>query len=222
MRCATCGVYACRSGEANKQPRDCPMTAEPLVYQKSLETYRKDLVTEKIALASAWTEAAGYCRWSRLEEIMEFSHRAGWRRLGLAFCIGLRQEAKLIHGVFQQNGFEVVSVTCKTGAVPKEELGLGQADKIRPGEFEPMCNPVAQAKLLNKAETHLNILVGLCVGHDTLFIKHSAAPITVLAVKDRVLAHNPLGAVYAAHYYNKKLAGHCPLEAERQLEQHND
>jgi len=209
MRCATCGVYACLSGETNKIPKECPMTTEHLVYQESLDGYRKDPLTEKIALASAWTEATGYGRWTRMEEIMEFSHRSGFCRLGLAFCIGLRQEARVIHGVLQQNGFEVVSATCKTGAVPKEELGLDQADKIRPGEFEPMCNPIAQAKLLNQAETHFNIIVGLCVGHDTLFIKHSAAPVTVLAVKDRVLAHNPLGAIYAAFYYKKKLAAHC-------------
>jgi len=46
----------------------------------------------------------------------------------------------------------------------------------------------------------------LCVGHDSLFIKYSEAPITILAVKDRVLAHNPLGAIYQAEsYYKNKL-----------------
>jgi len=212
MRCANCGAYACMSGESNRQPRDCPMSTETKLYQESKEAYKKDPETEKIALVSAWTEASGYGRWSRIEEIMEFSNRAGFGRLGLAFCVGLRHEAKVIHGVFLKNGFEVVSAICKTGAVPKEEMGMAQSDKIRPGEFEPMCNPVAQAYLLNKAETNFNILVGLCVGHDSLFIKYSTAPVTVLAAKDRVLAHNPLGAVYAAQYYNKKLAGHCRSE----------
>ena len=68
-----------------------------------------------------------------------------------------------------------------------------------------MCNPAAQAMLLNKAKTDLNILVGLCVGHDTLFIKNSEAPITILAVKDRVTGHNPLAAIYASHYFASKL-----------------
>ncbi len=71
-----------------------------------------------------------------------------------------------------------------------------------------MCNSVTQAKLLNKAKTDLNVLVGLCVGHDSLFIKFSKAPVTVLAAKDRVLAHNPLAALYAGHYFNKKLMEH--------------
>ena len=69
-----------------------------------------------------------------------------------------------------------------------------------------MCNPIEQAAFLNKAQTELNILFGLCVGHDSLFIKYSNAPITVFAVKDRVLAHNPLGAIYLSDsYYKNKL-----------------
>lgn len=48
-------------------------------------------------------------------------------------------------------------------------------------------------------------MLGLCVGHDTLFMKYAKAPMTVLAVKDRVTGHNPLAAVYLAQgYYNKK------------------
>ena len=114
-------------------------------------------------------------------------------------------EALEVCKIFESNGFAVASVMCKTGSRPKEELGLREEDKVRPGQFEAMCNPVAQAILLNKAETDLNVLLGLCVGHDSLFIKYSNAPITVLAVKDRVTGHNPLAAVYATHYFQSKL-----------------
>jgi len=68
-----------------------------------------------------------------------------------------------------------------------------------------MCNPITQAEFLNKEKTDLNIVIGLCVGHDSLFMKYSEAPVTVLAVKDRVLAHNPLGAVYLADSHYKKI-----------------
>ncbi len=50
----------------------------------------------------------------------------------------------------------------------------------------------------------MNLILGLCVGHDTLFIKHSQAPVTVLAAKDRFLGHNPLAALYLAEGYYKK------------------
>ncbi|WP_274596750.1 DUF1847 domain-containing protein [Desulfurobacterium thermolithotrophum] len=50
----------------------------------------------------------------------------------------------------------------------------------------------------------MNVIVGLCIGHDMLFQMHSRAPVTTLIVKDRVLAHNPVGALYS-NYYKRKL-----------------
>ena len=37
-----------------------------------------------------------------------------------------------------------------------------------------------QAKLLNKAHTDINIIVGLCVGDDIIFTSESHAPVTTL------------------------------------------
>ena len=68
-----------------------------------------------------------------------------------------------------------------------------------------MCNPILQAKLLNKAGTELNVVIGLCVGHDSLFYKCSEALSTTLVTKDRVLAHNPVGALYQVKAYYKRL-----------------
>lgn len=62
-----------------------------------------------------------------------------------------------------------------------------------------------QAKLLNKQKTDLNVVVGLCVGHDSLFYKYANGITTTLVTKDRVLAHNPVGALYQARAYYKKL-----------------
>ncbi len=68
-----------------------------------------------------------------------------------------------------------------------------------------MCNPILQAQLLNKEKTDLNILIGLCVGHDSLFIKYSEAIVTTLIAKDRVLGHNPAAALYLSDTYYSKL-----------------
>jgi uncharacterized metal-binding protein len=181
------------------------MHLEGPIYQEARQEYLNP-ETREIALNSALTESEGYCKWTRLEEIIVFSRRSGFNSLGLAFCVGLRKEAAQVVKILKGAGFKVESVMCKTGSVPKEHLGVKEEEKVRPGEFEPMCNPVCQAKLLNGAKTDLNILLGLCVGHDTLFLQHSKAPTTILAVKDRVLAHNPLGAIYAGHYFSKRLA----------------
>jgi uncharacterized metal-binding protein len=138
---------------------------------------------------------------TRLEEIIAFAHHAGFSRLGLAFCIGLQHEARIVCRVFRANGFAVDSVVCKSGALPKEGLGLCEEDKVSPGQFESMCNPIGQAQALARAGTDFNVVLGLCVGHDALFVRQSQAPVTVLAVKDRVLGHNPLAAVYLADSY---------------------
>mgnify|MGYP005846705701 CR=1 FL=1 len=165
-----------------------------------------DSALGQMARESALVEAEGYMRWTRVEETMEFARRLGVKRLGVAFCVGLRDEARLLCRVFRANGFEVASVACKVGSIPKEELGIADHQKVRPGSYEAMCNPIAQARVLNAAETGLNVIVGLCVGHDSLFVKHSEAPVTCLVVKDRVLAHNPIGALNCSDgYYRRAL-----------------
>ena len=203
INCAKCATYACYKGGAGSLPRNCPMREHTDVYEKASSIYRGE--AGELARCSARVESAGYGVWPRVREIMEFSRFAGFNKLGLVFCVGLRKEAAEVYRIFEENGFAVASVMCKTGSRPKEELGLMDEEKVRPGQPEAMCNPVAQALLLNKEKTELNVLLGLCVGHDSLFIKYSNGPITVLAVKDRATGHNPLAAVYAAHYFQAKL-----------------
>ena len=146
-------------------------------------------------------EAIGYCQWTRLREIMEFSRRMGYRRLGLAFCRGLRNEARITARILRENGFTVISVICKTGGIDKDQVGIKR--KVHPSEYEPMCNPVAQAMALERAETEFNIVLGLCVGHDSMFFKYTHTMTTVLAVKDRVTGHNPLASIYNCDGYFK-------------------
>jgi uncharacterized metal-binding protein len=128
-----------------------------------------------------------------------------YTRLGLIFCAGLAREGKRVAEFYRSKGFEMVSVLCNVGQVPKESLGLADKQKIAIGRHESMCNPISQAMMMNDAQTHFNILVGLCVGHDSLVFKYSTAPCTVLAAKDRVFGHNPLAAVYTLDSYYRYL-----------------
>ena len=59
-----------------------------------------------------------------------------YKRLGLAFYNGLRAEAKTVEKIFSTKGFDVVSVICKIGRVPKEAVGLQDDNKVCPGNFE--------------------------------------------------------------------------------------
>ena len=156
-------------------------------------------------------ESEGYCRWSRVEETVQFAKRMGFRKLGIASCISFVDHARVLSGILESHGFEVVSVACKNGEVPKEEMGLADSQKVSPGRFEPMCNPISQAELLNRHGCELTVLMGLCVGHDSLFFRYSTGLVTVLVVKDRVLAHNPIGALNLADgYYGRVWGPHRP------------
>ena len=215
INCAECGVVAkaCRF-EEGKGPSTCPTINEEAVFEEALSIYDQPEVREFARQASI-QEGECYANRDRkpyimepvkprLQEIMEFCERMGYKRLGLAFCGGLTNEAAMLSEVLKKNGFDVVAVSCKAGGIPKERIGITEEEKIRIGEFEPMCNPIAQAAILNKAETDFNIMLGLCVGHDSLFLKHVKAYATVFAVKDRVTGHNPLAALYTIRSYSQR------------------
>ncbi len=129
----------------------------------------------------------------RIKELVEFAKLLGFKKIGIAFCAGLRDEAGRVAEVLEKHGFTVVSAVYKCGAVDKTQLGVDKEYKIgNPEEFESACNPLLQAELLNRAKTEVNVIVGLCLGHDMLFTMNSKAPVTTLIVKDRLLGHNPV------------------------------
>ncbi|MDO8479471.1 MAG: DUF1847 domain-containing protein [Candidatus Rokubacteria bacterium] len=216
--CAYCppSVRACRHGESETRgPGFCPSKVDEEGIERAWERY-EDPEVRRVAYASALVESAGYCRWTRVEEICAFAREMGFTRIGIATCISMVDLARTLSGILESHGFEVASAACKNGGVPKERLGLRDEDKIHPGTYEAMCNPLAQAELLNDAGCELNIVLGLCVGHDSLFFKHSKGLATTLVAKDRVLAHNPVGALQLADTCFQRVWGPLrPTEAPK-------
>ncbi len=182
--CAACQTRNCRDGQ------DCFGNAE------TIRARYEDQRVARLHKAATAIEARHYCREPRIREIALFAKEMEYRKLGLAFCIGLAAEAEIVAEIFSRE-FEVVSVCCKVCGISKKSLGLEQ---IHPEQdHETTCNPIGQATLLNEAGTELNIVCGLCVGHDAIFNTTSRAPVTTLITKDRVLAHNPIGAIYSQY-----------------------
>ena len=210
--CAKCFQRGCTKQDMTKTLPECP--SKDAQIQEEAKALYKEPENYKIAYCAALTEAGGYCQDTRLVEIIKFMHRAGYKKIGIAFCTGLFKEAQEVVKILEYNGFEVVSIICKNGAITKDFLGITDAQAVRGNcKTESMCNPIGQALLLNEQKTEFNLMLGLCVGHDTLFIKYSQAPMTALAVKDRVTGHNPLAAIYLAQgYYNKKFYPDDPEE----------
>jgi uncharacterized metal-binding protein len=181
--CGRCENKECRNG------KDCFSQAD-----NHRQLYQNEL-TAKLHKAASAIEGRYYGKETRLSEIILFAKELKYKKLGLAFCVGLSEEAKVIEQILSKH-FEVVSVCCKVCGIDKKYFGLPQ---IKPDNYEVMCNPAGQAQMLNNAKTQFNVICGLCVGHDAIFAKLSNAPVTTLIAKDRVLAHNPAAAIYCQY-----------------------
>lgn len=194
--CSYCPDKPCVFGELEKAPAFCPTVNRPDLISEAGEKLRED-ENQAMArdVARTWKKLG---KLTRVEETMMYARLRGYQKLGLAFCVGLSDEARLLTNVLLNEGFDVVSVCCMCGSLCSDDVDLPEEDKIAADFRQPMCNPIGQATLLDGEGCQINILLGLCVGDDTLFIKHSKAPVTVLAVKDRVLANNPLGVLYTS------------------------
>lgn len=201
LSCVDCGTQNCKL-KTRTYPEFCLTTnldQEDALW--AAERYEEDR-NHEIMLASAEVEFEGYCQWTRVQEIMEFARKIGAKKIGIANCIGLINEARIFARILRANGFEAYAVICKVEGRAKTSMGIPEkCEQIGPA----MCNPILQARLLNKAGTDLNVVMGLCVGHDSLFYRYSEAYVTTLITKDRVTGNNPAASLYTAgSYYRKK------------------
>jgi uncharacterized metal-binding protein len=224
LSCSRCSSVWKKQGKTNcwsepgsgpARPAYCPSEKEAEIIEESFRQYAGD--REEARLARVAAEVEGLCyqpvpgsdavnaRWTRVEDTIALALLMGWKKIGIATCIGLLEESERLSEILRAQGLEPLSVCCKAGSVDKLQLGLKEENKVRPGTFEPACNPIAQARLLNQAGADMNVIVGLCVGHDMLFNKHSEAPVTTLVVKDRVTGHNPVAVLYGQNFYYKRL-----------------
>lgn len=210
--CAKCDYKFCHRGVTDPKvlPDFCPMKLHRDVIEESLREYDGDMELRKLYVNATICEYEAYDtsggRFTpvrpRVRELIEFAKKIGVEKIGIAFCIGLSREARALTEVLESHGFKVYSALCKCGAVDKVKLHVPAEYKLRgPDKFEAACNPVLQARLLNMAGTQLNVIVGLCIGHDIIFTRYSKAPVTTLIVKDRLTGHNPAVALYT--YYHR-------------------
>ena len=201
--CSDCAVLSCKAKDEAHYPAFC-LTAKQnqARLEEALKIYQEDPEQGNIARVSAGIEGEFYGRLTRVEETIEFIRRMGYQKIGIASCVALLRESRALTKMLRGNGFEVFGVGCKTGELNKTDLGIDEAHQ---GPGPVACNPILQAELLNREGTELNIVMGLCVGHDSLFYKHAKAVTTTLVVKDRVLMHNPVSALYTADSYHEYL-----------------
>jgi len=204
VTCSECGQFNCYRHD-RRYPKICAtLDLAPEERAELVNIYGGDGRDAVIARASAEVEGQYYGKINRVEETVAFARRIGASRIGIASCVGLIEETRILVEILRLAGFETRTALCKAGSIDKAEIGVPEKLKIKCG-FEACCNPILQARLLNRENTGLNVIMGLCVGHDSLFSRHSEAPVTTLVVKDRVLGHNPVAGLYTAKSYSRRM-----------------
>ena len=198
--CDRCKRHECLEGYAHGKPKYCRAIDDPGILEAMPDTYLKPETAKYHRAASTLIrrqkEAGVY--WTRIQESIEFAKELEAHKVGIAVCSSMRWQGAEFAELLRLAGLEPCMVNCMAGGMSRDETGIPKDWPV------PPCNPVIQADILNRAGTELNFIYGLCVGHDTLFIQHSKAPVTVVVSKDRVTVNNP-GAVLFSFYHRKQL-----------------
>jgi len=202
----TIQCHQCKDNEClQRYPQGIPEYCQAQKFLDLVEESKRQYLQpddSRFHLAAAKVLKRGGYDWSRVQQCIEFARELGAKKVGLAVCVGLIREGREFARFLDRAGFEVVSVACMVGGLKPQETGI-------PNEWvNPLgiaCNPIAQAEILNREGTELNFIYGLCVGHDTIFIKRSKAPVTYVVAKDMVTGNNP-GAVLSSPYHRMKFA----------------
>jgi len=150
--CSSCGAVqsrlgktSCSAGEPTSPPRpgSCPTSTQGEIIGSALAELRGDGPDARLARVAARVEGLGYrqtedgpqARWTRVEDTVAFARLMGYRKIGIATCLGLLDETSRLVAVLEAQGFEPTSVCCKAGSADKCDVGVADGAKIRPGGF---------------------------------------------------------------------------------------
>jgi uncharacterized metal-binding protein len=179
--CQYCATKASFVGDEARMPKTCPTRTHAEV-AGDVSGYLDDERQELMRVADATPFTPERQLRNRVEELVAYAQGRGYQSFGVAFCVRL----------LEAEGLAAHLVCCRVGAVDYDRIGL---PKAHPDRFAAICNPVAQARLLNLAKVDLVAQMGLCLGHDLVLQEECEAPVTTLVVKDRALDHNPMRAL---------------------------
>lgn len=195
LTCVDCGASRCADGSGNYHSfcTTAKMSHEEI--DELINKYEHESVREIMLTAGEVSSHASRENLCRVEEIIQFAQKMDFHTLGIAMCSALMNEGRTTAKILRAHGFEVHGFGCRVGSLKKNEL---KAPEGCCDSTTISCNPLLQAQLLNEADTELNIVIGLCLGHDILFAQASEAPCTTLVVKDRALGNNPAASLHAA------------------------
>lgn len=201
--CADCKRRVCLTPDKNDLPENCPMRNEQYVKEMQDGYMNPEINRFYIATKTAAGPDTPRAKFiPRLRYVIDLCKKMGYKKLGFAFCVGFRDEARLYSKILRGHGFEVVSVGCCNGGFNIADHGVPLPSNC---DFDAACNPIGQARLMNEQNVDFNLVMGLCAGHDSLFLKYANAMSTVITVKDPATGHCPPAALYLYDTYYKDI-----------------
>ncbi len=201
--CANCKIYTCcdKEKDMERAPKNCPMRNEAYLAEIYEEYKDPEINRFYVASKTARQPKTATSFVPRLLRVIELCKKMGYKKIGLAFCVKFKDEADLYSGIIRKHGIEVVSVSCCNGGFNIADYGVPLPEGC---EFDAACNPIGQARLVNEEKVDFNIVMGLCTGHDSLFIRNAEAMSTVVVVKDPATGHCPPMALYLYDEYYER------------------
>lgn len=122
--CVDCGTQNCKFKDRT-YPDFCLTTALTEKDKEwALERYDEGN-NRQIMIASAEVEYEGYCQWTRVQEIMEFARKINAKRIGIANCIGLINEARILQNTSCQRFRSLFGdmQSCRSGQIINGNTG---------------------------------------------------------------------------------------------------
>jgi len=154
-----------------------------------LSTYHQSENQQIVKAAAQLVDNGKAGTLSRLAEIVEFSKSMNFQNIGIAYCWGMENDARLVSQYLRESGLKPYPVSCTTGGFKQSDVNADSTNKA------VACNPLAQAEQLNQEVVDFTLTMGLCLGHDIIFQKQIKSYTSTLIVKDRVHGNNPIKAL---------------------------
>jgi uncharacterized metal-binding protein len=118
------GTTNCWSAPGSKpaKPAYCPSEPHAEIIDNSLRQYQGDDTDARLARVAAKVEGLCYqpvpgseavnARWTRVEDVLALARLMGYRKIGIATCIGLLEECNRLSDILRAQGMEPFSAGC--------------------------------------------------------------------------------------------------------------
>lgn len=154
---------------------------------RAIAVYKSVPFVKNILEAFTRLLGRGGSKWPRLRHILEFCLASGIQKVGIGCCSLFLKEAHFVKHYLSVKDIQSIVVCCKIGGIQLKDIDIN-CDSV--SEYF-LCNPVGQIQIFNSQNTELNLMMGLCIGHDIIFSEMSNAPVTTLFIKEHKSGHTP-------------------------------